>query len=162
MKWREKDHLNVDGMNRIAQSMTRWMSIIKCRQDTHTTQYLSVCHRTWKELKEIDRCALGPKWVLAERCVCWPINDHDSEYTLCFTSALPRTSKFPSSFSPLTHANGSQSGFRRTRVAPRLKWGRVSRCILKWYGRAKKGVDVSGLSHSARSMLQWRGRSGSR
>ena len=46
MKWREKDHLNVDGMNRIAQSMKRWMSIAE-RFPRHTQPNLfSVYHRT--------------------------------------------------------------------------------------------------------------------
>ena len=71
MQWREKLHLNVNGMNRNAQSMKKWMSIIKFRQDTHTTQYLSVCHRTcvvksWK--KELT-AHLVKMSVIEERCV---------------------------------------------------------------------------------------------
>ena len=58
IKWREERHLNVDGMNRIAQSMKRWMSIAeRFRQDTHTTNEFSVSSDV-KEPKDIDRCAL--------------------------------------------------------------------------------------------------------
>ena len=43
MKWREKDHLNVDGMNRIAQSMKRWNEHEIHFAKTHTHPNISAC-----------------------------------------------------------------------------------------------------------------------
>ena len=140
--WKRSSERNVYPVECAVHEKGGW-ALQKDRQDTHTPISQRVSSNV-KRTKRNRSLRTWPKWVLAERCVYWPINDHDSEYTLCFTWRCHEHQKSPSWFSPLTHANGSQSGFRRTRVAPRLKCGRYSRCILKWYGRAKKGVDVSG------------------
>ena len=50
MQWHEKDHLNVDGMNRIAQSMKRWDEHCRKIAKTHTPKLVQcVIQREWVE-----------------------------------------------------------------------------------------------------------------